>query len=62
MAHWTTATLLDRLLETLSSEVNHEKAEILVDPDATIGGLTAADVVVMLKDRVLMESMERRTR
>lgn len=63
--NWSEATLLARLLKVLEEDGWGKADEMFARPnniDNLLGGLdrTAADVIELLKDRVIMEQMKDR--
>lgn len=61
MARWTITTLLDRFTEVLADKLGLDKTELITNP-GNVSSFTAEDIINILKDMALMESMVRRTR
>ena len=65
---WSASTLLDRLLtvlveETAGGDDDHKartKTAIFADPEGELGEMSAANLIVLIKDRVIKEAMRGR--
>lgn len=60
MANWTRATTFKRVIEVVSEELGFgedQKAALMVSPDTILDGMTAAELIDILKSAVMREAI-----